>query len=584
MKSFLIILFSFVLIQAAGAAEDRTSLNNGELKTYLEKYPASDADGDGLLTDGEYTAYLPQPILDRYGTNGIHRSVEIPLRDGLTVPAEVYLPANGEGPWPVILTRAEYGRWRELDIPVGCGQRGFAYVIHDTREWDRGRHANWIEKESSLNELEDGYDVVEWLAAQPWCNGRIGTVGGSGHGYAAAMMIWSNIPHYTVNGIKNTAGNVKYYWCFHNGVRRGTSYNWIGARGASLISTNLPTLPSVPYDYDAWLTFIRERGRDVQTWYFNNTGWFDPMSEGALDDFAALQHTGRAFVTVEPRCHGGLNGMPGEMKRFPTHGKNAVADAPPSTEDILKGAEAPEGLASTLTYFLMGDVLDPEAPGNHTMITHEWPVPHEPLALYLHAGGSLSTNPPVEVDGSRSYDYNPNHPAPTIGGHHDWGTFSGPWDQRPLRERDDVLYFVTEPLTEPVAITGKLRMNLFFSSDARDTAFVVKVIDIYPDGFEFIVRESAGMGRYHSGYEHPSALENGKIYELDLDLWSTAIVFNKGHRIGLIVTSSSDKSYEIHPNTFEQIAGYSNAPVARNTIYSAPEHASVLILPQVPVP
>jgi uncharacterized protein len=233
---------------------------------------------------------------------------------------------------------------------------------------------------------------------------------------------------------------------------------------------------------------------------------------------------------------------------------------------------------------MMGDVLDASAPGNHYMTTHEWPVPHEQVALYLHASGALSTNAPVEGDGSRGYDYDPNHPAPTIGGHHDWGQESGPWDQRALRERDDVLYFVTEPLEEPFAITGKLRMKLYFSSDAKDTAFVVKVVDIYPDGHEFLIRESAGMARYHSGYANPSPLEDGRVHELDLDLWSTAMVFNRGHRIGLIITSSSDKSYQVHPNTFEPIAGYAQAPVARNTIYSTPEHASVLLLPKVPVP
>ena len=586
MKKIIIGSLVMAVLGGAGIAGEvqRTSATDKTLENYLKHYPEADSDGDGVLTAGEHTIYLPQPIMERYGTNGIHRSMTIPLRDGHTLLAEMFFPASGEGPWPVLLTRAEYGRWREHDIIRGCGTQGFVYVSAGTREWGDRIPAKWTEPESSLSEQDDGYDVVEWIASQPWSNGRIGTVGGSGHGYAADMMFWANIPHYTVNGIKNTAGNVKNYWCYHNGVRRGTSYSWIGSRGVPVPKQHLPTLPKEPYDPEAWRSFMRERGPQVHTWYFNNTGWFDPMSQGAIDSFEALQHTGKAFVTVEPRCHGGIKGLPGNLKKFPIYCTNTVAVAPPSTMELLKGLEPPAGLRSTLTYFMMGDVLDPTAPGNQNMFTHEWPVPHENIAFYLHANGSLSTNAPSEADGSVSYDYDPKHPAPTIGGHHDWGGKSGPWDQRALREREDVLYFVTEPLTDPFAITGNLSMRLSFSSDARDTEFVVKLVDIYPNGYEFIVRESAGMGRYHSGYENPSALEKGQIYELNLDLWSTAIVFNKGHRIGLIVTSSSDKSYEVHPNTFEQVADYSESPVAHNTIQCSPDNSSFLVLPMVPVP
>jgi predicted acyl esterase len=577
---------SVILLSGIGVqAEGYTSETSDMLKNYLEKNPQADADGNGVLTEDEHLRHLPQALLEVYGVNGVHRHVMIPLRDGVEVAAEVFLPGEEGGPWPVLLSRAEYGRWRTHDCPKDAGGQGFVYVAHETRKYEQGKHANWQDQESSINEQEDGYDVVEWIASQPWSNGRIGTVGGSGHGYASAMMFWANIPHYTVNGVHNTAGNVKLYWCRHNGVRRGTSYNWIGVRGASPNAEMAPTLTQEPYDHGAWLDFIRARSGDIHTWYFNNTGWFDPMSEGALDDFAALQHTGKAHVRVEPRCHGGMNGLPGGLKIFPERGAKPAILEPPTTMEILKGAEAPEGLQSTLTYFLMGDVLDAEAPGNRWMTTHTWPVPHDMVPFYLHANGSLSTNEPTEAGGAVSYTYDPKQPAPTIGGHHDWGEHSGPWDQRPLRQRDDVRYFVTEPLSEPFAITGKLRMKLFFSSDARDTAFVVKVVDIYPDGYEAIIRESAGMGRFHSGYSSPSPLEEGQVVDLDLDLWSTAMVFNKGHRIGVIVTSSSEKSYEVHPNTFEPTkADYANAPVARNTIHCTPESRSVLLLPRVAVP
>jgi putative CocE/NonD family hydrolase len=483
----------------------------------------------------------------------------------------------------VILCRAEYGRWSTGRYAKDYGARGFAFVAVDNRQWDKGRHAVWQEKESSRHEIEDGHDVVEWIVRQPWCNGRIGTVGGSGNAFASAMMIWGNIPHFTVNAAGNTAGNTKYYWCFHNGVRRGTSYRWIGTRGAP-ISGPVPTLPKTAYDVDQWRAFLDKRGRDCRTWYFNDTGWFDPMSQGAIDSFAALQHTGRAFVTVGPRGHGGVSGLPSGVKEFPRREPDKRPKWAPSLEEILEGKE-PDDTRSTLKYYVMGDLTDADAPGNCYMYTHVWPVAHEHAAWYLHRDGTLSRTKPTVQGSSLAYDYDPADPAPTIGGHHSWvGTQNGPWDQRKLRKREDVLYFVSEPLEAPLAITGNLFMHLFFSSDAPDTAFVVKLIDIYPDGFEFLVRESAGMGRYWSGYSAASPVEAGKNYGLKLDMWSTAIVFNRGHRIGVIVTSSSDKAYEIHPNTYRQVKSTTEGSVARNTVLLSQDYASHILLPVVKLP
>ena len=111
----IILLASIAGIACAESAD--TSESSAALKSYLKKYPASDSDGDGILTETEHTRYLPQPSLKKFGANSVHRHVEIPMRDGHTLSAEVYLPGNGDGTWPVLLTRAEYSRWWESDIP-----------------------------------------------------------------------------------------------------------------------------------------------------------------------------------------------------------------------------------------------------------------------------------------------------------------------------------------------------------------------------------------------------------------------------------------------------------------------------------
>ena len=576
-------IFTIAAISVNSTAAERSSANDRTLARYLKQNPDADADGDGVLTHWEHAQHLPKAIIKAFAKEGHHEHADVPLRDGHTLPAEVFLPAETGGPWPTILCRAEYGRWGTGRYAKGYGAKGFAFVAVDNRQWDQGKHAVWQEKESSRHEVQDGHDVVEWIAAQPWCNGRVGTIGGSGNAYASAMMIWANIPHYTVNGAGNTAGNTKYYWCFHNGVRRGTSYRWIGTREAPTRGL-VPTLPKTPYGVEEWRAFIKERGQDCKTWYFNDTGWFDPMCQGAIDTFAALQHTGRAFVTVEPRGHGGVSGLPGGASKFPSREPKQRPQWAPKLGDILRGEE-PDDLTSTLKYYLMGDLTDPQAPGNHWMYTHVWPVPHERVPFYLHKGGTLSRSKPASQDGALTYTYDPKNPAPTIGGHHSRaGAQNGPWDQRKLRERSDVLYFVSDPLPEPLAVTGNLHARLCFSTDAPDTAFVAKLIDIYPDGFEFLVRETAGMGRYWSGYHEPSALERDKVYDLTLDMWSTAIVLNRGHRIGVIITSSSKKAYEVHPNTFDQVKSVAEGRVAKNTIHLSPGHASHILLPVVKLP
>jgi putative CocE/NonD family hydrolase len=201
----------------------------------------------------------------------------------------------------------------------------------------------------------------------------------------------------------------------------------------------------------------------------------------------------------------------------------------------------------------------------------------------MHADGLLSLEKPARTGKSLSYRYDPTDPVPTIGGNILDLKNAGPLDQRPLADRKDVLRFVTEPLEEPLAITGKVLAELHISSDAPDTTFMVKLIDIYPSGYQALVRDSAVMARYHSSPTTPAPLEPGKTYKLEVDMWSTAIVFNKGHRIAVHVQSSNAPKYEVHPNAYEPVDTMDEARVATNTLHVSSAAASCLILPVVPV-
>ena len=192
----------------------------------------------------------------------------------------------------------------------------------------------------------------------------------------------------------------------------------------------------------------------------------------------------------------------------------------------------------------------------------------------------LERQQPDEEDASLTYEYDPRNPVPTIGGAN-LILPKGPMDQRPLSDRDDILRFSTAPLEEPVQITGKVHVKLHVSSDVPDTTFMAKLIDVYPDGYQALILDSAVMARYRDGMDVPTPMEPGEVYEVTIDLWSTALVFDRGHRIAIHVTSSNSPRYEVHPNTFEPVGSYDDARVAHNKVHLSSDHPSRGILPIV---
>jgi putative CocE/NonD family hydrolase len=396
--------------------------------------------------------------------------------------------------------------------------------------------------------------------------------GPSGHGISPSNSVWSKAPHLVAVNVNITGDDAYLHWCFNNGARRAF-YSWMNQRNQQV--TDWPRPTTIPYDMKARQAFLTKQAADNKVYFRANAGWYDLFSEGALDSFAALASNGRAFVTVGPGGHGPIGG---DLK-YPY--RNQPSDVPfPTIKQLMTGPE-PKPTKSALVYYLMGDTRDPAAPGNVWKVSNVWPVPHTPTDYFLHKDGTLSTTKSTDKAASLTFTCDPKDPAPSLGGNYAIGVKSGPLDQRPLKDRKDILGFVSAPLTEHIGITGKVWADLHFTSDVPDTMFIVKLVDIYPDGYEALVRESAGLARYHQGLDKPAVIEVGKTYSLKLDLWSTALVFNKGHRIGVYVTSSSKEAYEVHPNTFEPVKSMDQAKVARNTILLSAEHPSKIILPVI---
>jgi len=244
----------------------------------------------------------------------------------------------------------------------------------------------------------------------------------------------------------------------------------------------------------------------------------------------------------------------------------------------LKGLTPDAADVAPVNYYVMGDASDPVAPGSCWRTADSWPpVPSQATAFYLHANRSLGLAPD-ERESSVPYAYDPHRPVPTIGGPQ-YNLPAGPRDQRPIESRSDVLVFTSDPLDRAVEVTGPVRLKLWASTDAPDTDFIARLCDVYPDGRSINICEGGTRIRLRESLSKEASVKPGRPYLLDLDLWSTSIVFNTGHRIRVHVTSSSYPGYAANANSGSGYPRFIAPRIAHNIIYTGPGHASYMLLP-----
>lgn len=228
----------------------------------------------------------------------------------------------------------------------------------------------------------------------------------------------------------------------------------------------------------------------------------------------------------------------------------------------------------------------------------EWPVPGtQYIRYYLYSDGSansfygdgkLSRRLPGD-EPTDSYIYNPENPVPTLGGNHSicWSDAfdmiePGPFDQRPLERRDDILVYTGPSRQQDIEITGPVKMKLFASSSAKDTDFTAKLIDVYPDGRAINITEGIIRARFHKSIrKDPELLVPGQIYEFTIELQPTSNVFKKDHRIRVDVTSSNFPLWDRNPNTGNSQGIDSEIQSARQTIYHNEIYSSHILLPVI---
>jgi len=240
--------------------------------------------------------------------------------------------------------------------------------------------------------------------------------------------------------------------------------------------------------------------------------------------------------------------------------------------------------------YLMGAVDEPGAPGNVWIGLDRWPPRASTAELFLTADGRLAVDAPT--GGQLELVSDPLDPVPTLGGANLFPDLEvagrpmadGPQDQRPIEGREDVLVFSTEPLAEPLAIAGPVRCVVWLVPDTPDLDLAVRLTDVYPDGRSMLVLDGIERARMRCADDRECLLTPGEPVAMTVELWSTAIVFNAGHRIRIAVSGSNWPRFEVNPNDGTDLNLPTSPAAAAPLLLVGPDHPSRLELPMLPSP
>jgi putative CocE/NonD family hydrolase len=518
------------------------------------------------------------------------------MRDGVTLYATVYRPAEGP-PVPAILSRTCYEARRLMTAnaavdPDKAVAAGYALVVQDVR----GISPSEGEFEPFFNEALDGYDAIEWVAAQDWCSGDVYLSGRSYVGATQWLAATEQPPSLRAIAPMITGSNYFHGWVYQGGAfQLGFNLFWVNLmsrrrrRDSSfeIQTLHLPmTEPPLIDEAEAgrfyleWLRHstddeywqalsINQRYSAVTVPALNVGGWYDVFLGGTLENYCGAG----SRLIVGPWVHGNAWGT------WPTE-KSAFGDADAIDLDAEQLAFFDDPAAGPrVRLFVMGSNVWREE--------EDWPLARaQPTPWYLRADGSLALE--AGDDEPSSFVYDPADPAPTVGGPTSLpdkflGTNSGPLDQREVEAREDVLVFTSAPLERDYEVIGPLEAVLHASTDARDTDFVVKLCDVDADGGSRILAEGVIRARFRNGYDAEELIEPGAVLEYRVDLVATANTFLAGHRIRVDVTSSSFPRFDRNPNTGRPLGvdGPEDLLIAHQTIFHDTARPSHIVLPVV---
>jgi predicted acyl esterase len=514
--------------------------------------------------------------------------VMIPMRDGKKLSAYLYTPP-GTGPWPAVFEQ-RYASLRAKstrETAAKFAAEGFVVALVNFR----GTHLSegtWVGYRAlQWGELSDGYDTCEWLAEQDWCTGTIGTFGSSQGGYAQNYLAVTQPPHLVCQYMTDTGLSL-----FHEGYRIGGATRPERFKGMDGVCRDpkdnrrlLAEWFAHPHYDEYWQAEDCTRHFDkMNVPCFTIGSWYDFMNQGSIASFIGRQHQGGANsrgqqqLIIGPWLHGRLNkgNRVGELV-YPENAAWPVHDHMVRWFDhFLKGKDNGVEKDSTVRYYVMGAVDEKDAPGNVWRDAKDFPPQADATAMFLHSGGLLSQDKPTAQVSATSYISDPLHPMDIPG-----RSFPGAKDARAFEQQTEVRTFTTDPLESPVEWTGRVQAELYVSSTARDTDFIVRVSDVYPDGRSILIVDYPLRARYREGFEREVLMKPNEVYKVAYPIGWLSQIFNKGHRIRVTIASTGAPLYEPNPQNGKPLTLEfpDDAVKAENTIYHNREFASRIIAP-----
>jgi putative CocE/NonD family hydrolase len=590
----------------------------------------------------------------------IDQKVMMPMRDGVRLATDIYRPKTDQ-PVPVILSRTPYNSnpWGDGKMNPGIFRRahevvrrGYAYVVQS----ERGRYFSEGEWEILGAPRTDGYDAIQWLAGQPWSNGKVGLIGCSSTAewqMGVAALDPPGLAAVVPQGFGAGIGRVGEFYeqgnFYRGGAHQMLMLAWLYDSGFVQAGRHRPTfpgdisqeervrlskyfdlaaeIPEVDWSEQLWhlplidiasdlggpescLEEMTRRTPNDPAWYKGGLyhddmdfgapalwmiSWFDISSSPNL---ALVDHVRRnardpevaknQFVVIAPVNHCAFSRASEDTVVGERHLGDARFDYDGLIYDWfdhwLKGED--NGVLEKtpkVQYYTMGlnkwQSSDAWPPAGAEIVT--WYLTSKGNANSLFGDGGLSREAPGSEDKPDGFVYDPRYPVPMHGG----GfccmgpTYrSGSFDQRQMETRHDILVYSTEPLKEGIEVGGPVEVTLYVSSDARDTDFTVKLVDVYPDGRAYNVDDTIQRARYREGYDKKVFMEKGRVYKLPVSSMSTSNYFGPGHRIRIEVSSSNFPRYARNLNTGGNNYDEAEGVIAHNKIHHSKKYPSQIRL------
>jgi len=544
------------------------------------------------------------------------RNVMVPMRDGVRLCSDIYMPKQ-DGKYPAILTRLPYGKSETYCAEPAKGRfwaaRGYAYVVQDVR----GKYKSGGVWEPFVNEVNDGYDSIDWISKQSWCNGRIGMVGISYYGYTALAAAVSGHPALLCAAPCMTATDIYGVWMYKGGAFcLGTLGCWfiteddrkeqnhllvdywhlpLASLGeaAGLRGSLLKKCIEHPRRDDYWARIdLNGSYGKIKIPIFHLGGWYDVFLKGTIDDWTGVRAhgedraRGNQWLVVGPDDHESSPLETGRVGRLRFGGK--PADQATETmarffDHWLKGVDNGFEKSSRVKIFVIGD--------NVWRDETAWPPERmRPTDYYLHSGGeacslmgdgTLSTEAP-KSEPSDTFLYDPADPVRQSLDEDLWYLAETLKDRDQIERRPDVLVYTSDVLPTDLEITGPILLRLFASSTSEETDFAAKLVDVFQDGYAHMIQE--GILRIGSAQFKESGKERSSdgMLEFDIDLTATSYVIKAGHRMRLEICSSDFNRYDRNLNMPGEFGRQTSCNTAQQTVYHDSDRPSRIVIPVIP--